>query len=233
MPEHISKQFDLELESIRTRVLQMGGLVEQQIRNAIDGLARADRDTLERVIETDAQVNSMEIGLDEECQLIIARRQPAAVDLRMVLTVIKTITELERIGDEAQKIARMGRLILDADRVHVPRLREIHKMAEVALSMLRHALDAFARLDVSAAMDVAKQDRYLDEDFSASLRQLITFMMEDPRTISMSIDTLFISKAIERIGDHSKNIAEYVVYLVKGKDIRHLAIEDAERAAGL
>lgn len=221
MAEHISKQFDLELETIRTRVLQMGGLVEAQIVGAIDGLMSSDIAKLDKVIAEDALVNAMEVSLDEECQHIIARRQPAASDLRMVITVIKTITDLERIGDEAQKVARMGKTILLADRVHMPRFREIQKMAEVALAMLRRALDAFARLDVAGALDVARQDRKLDEEFDANFRQLVTFMMEDPRAISMSIDTIFMCKAIERIGDHAKNISEYVVYLVKGKDIRH------------
>jgi phosphate transport system protein len=229
MAEHISKQFDLELETIRTRVLQMGGLVEAQIVGAIDGLMSSDIAKLDKVIAEDALVNAMEVSLDEECQHIIARRQPAASDLRMVITVIKTITDLERIGDEAQKVARMGKTILLADRVHMPRFREIQKMAEVALAMLRHALDAFARLDVAGALDVARQDRKLDEEFDANFRQLVTFMMEDPRAISMSIDTIFMCKAIERIGDHAKNISEYVVYLVKGKDIRHTALEDVER----
>lgn len=229
MAEHISKQFDLELETIRTRVLQMGGLVEAQIVGAIDGLMSSDIAKLDKVIAEDALVNTMEVSLDEECQHIIARRQPAASDLRMVITVIKTITDLERIGDEAQKVARMGKTILLADRVHMPRFREIQKMAEVALAMLRRALDAFARLDVAGALDVARQDRKLDEEFDANFRQLVTFMMEDPRAISMSIDTIFMCKAIERIGDHAKNISEYVVYLVKGKDIRHTALEDVER----
>ncbi|MCK6435799.1 phosphate signaling complex protein PhoU [Rivihabitans pingtungensis] len=229
MAEHISKQFDLELETIRTRVLQMGGLVEAQIVGAIDGLMSSDIAKLDKVIAEDALVNAMEVSLDEECQHIIARRQPAASDLRMVITVIKTITDLERIGDEAQKVARMGKTILLADRVHMPRFREIQKMAEVALAMLRRALDAFARLDVAGALDVARQDRKLDEEFDANFRQLVTFMMEDPRAISMSIDTIFMCKAIERIGDHAKNISEYVVYLVKGKDIRHTALEDVER----
>ncbi|HNX70674.1 phosphate signaling complex protein PhoU, partial [Rivihabitans pingtungensis] len=228
MAEHISKQFDLELETIRTRVLQMGGLVEAQIVGAIDGLMSSDIAKLDKVIAEDALVNAMEVSLDEECQHIIARRQPAASDLRMVITVIKTITDLERIGDEAQKVARMGKTILLADRVHMPRFREIQKMAEVALAMLRRALDAFARLDVAGALDVARQDRKLDEEFDANFRQLVTFMMEDPRAISMSIDTIFMCKAIERIGDHAKNISEYVVYLVKGKDIRHTALEDVE-----
>ncbi len=231
MAEHISKQFDLELETIRTRVLQMGGLVEQQIRSAIDALMAGDIAKFDKVIAEDAMVNALEVGIDDDCQHIIARRQPAASDLRMVITVVKTITDLERIGDEASKIARMGKTIYQAERYQVPRFREVYKMAEVALAMLRRALDAFARLDAKAALELAEEDERLDEDFASELRQLITFMMEDPRTISMSIDTLFISKAIERIGDHAKNISEYVVYLVKGKDIRHTSIEEKKREA--
>lgn len=225
MPEHISKQFDLELENIRTRVLQMGGLVEQQILSAVEALNAGDMARFDKVIVEDALVNALEVAIDEDCQHIIARRQPAASDLRMVITVIKTITDLERIGDEAQKIARMGRTIYTSDRYQMPRFREITKMAHSAIAMLRRALDAFARLDSSAALELAEEDQSLDEDFAAELRQLITFMMEDPRTISLSIDTLFISKAIERIGDHAKNISEYVVYLVEGKDVRHTTIE--------
>lgn len=231
MAEHISKQFDLELEKIRTRVLQMGGLVEQQILTAIDALTDGDIDRLNKVIADDAYVNAMEVAIDEDCQHIIARRQPAASDLRIIITVIKTITDLERIGDEAQKIARMGKTICDPDRHQMPRFREIEKMAEVALAMLRRALDAFARLDASAALELAEEDQRLDEDFASGLRQLITFMMEDPRTISMSIDTLFLIKALERIGDHATNISEYVVYLVKGKDIRHTSLETKKKEA--
>ncbi|QBJ77137.1 MULTISPECIES: phosphate signaling complex protein PhoU [Aquitalea] len=229
MAEHISKQFDMELETIRTRVLQMGGLVEQQILSAIDALMSGDIAKFDKVITEDALVNSMEVTIDDDCQHIIARRQPAASDLRIIITVIKTITDLERIGDEAQKIARMGKTIYQSERYQMPRFREIRKMAEVALGMLRRALDAFARLDATAALELAEEDMRLDDDFAAELRQLITFMMEDPRTISMSIDTLFISKAIERIGDHAKNISEYVVYLVKGKDIRHTSLETIKR----
>ncbi|BBF84112.1 phosphate transport system regulatory protein PhoU [Aquitalea magnusonii] len=229
MAEHISKQFDMELETIRTRVLQMGGLVEQQILSAIDALMSGDIAKFDKVIAEDALVNSMEVAIDDDCQHIIARRQPAASDLRIIITVIKTITDLERIGDEAQKIARMGKTIYQSERYQMPRFREIRKMAEVALAMLRRALDAFARLDATAALELAEEDMRLDDDFAAELRQLITFMMEDPRTISMSIDTLFISKAIERIGDHAKNISEYVVYLVKGKDIRHTSLETIKR----
>jgi len=231
MAEHTSKQFDLELETVRTRVLQMGGLVELQIRAAIDALMAGDIEKLQKVVDQDAQVNAMEVSIDDDCTHIIARRQPAAGDLRMVMTVIKTITDLERIGDEAQKIARMGKTIYESERYQVPRFREIRKMAEVALGMLRRALDAFARLDVTAALELAQEDQRLDDDFTAELRQLITFMMEDPRTISMSIDTLFMSKAIERIGDHATNISEYVVYLVKGKDIRHMPRDQIDRDA--
>ena len=220
MHEHISKQFDAELEAVRSRVLQMGGLVEEQIVKAIDALASGDLAVLESVIEDDHRVNAMEVGLDESCSHIIARRQPAAGDLRLVMAVIKTITDLERVGDEAEKIARMAKLIHTAEKVHMPRL-ELKHVAGLALSMLRKALDAFARLDVNAALDVVKQDRGVDDEFRSILRQLITFMMEDPRTITRSLEILFVAKAIERIGDHAKNMAEYVVYMVEGRDVRH------------
>jgi len=220
MPEHISKQFDAELEAVRSRVLQMGGLVEEQIVKALDGLGSGDLQALDRVIDDDHRVNAMEIGLDESCSQIIARRQPAAGDLRLVMAVIKTITDLERVGDEAEKIARMGKLIHAAGRMHLPRL-ELKHVANLALSMLRQALDAFARLDVNAALQVVKQDRGVDDEFRSILRQLITFMMEDPRTITRCLEILFVAKAIERIGDHAKNMAEYVVYMVEGRDVRH------------
>jgi phosphate transport system protein len=221
MPEHISKQFDAELEAVRSRVLQMGGLVEEQIVKAIDALASGDMQAIERVIEDDHRVNAMEVGLDESCSQIIARRQPAASDLRLIMAVIKTITDLERIGDEAEKIARMAKLAHSSDRRHMPRL-ELKHMAGLALSMLNKSLDAFARLDVAAATSVVQQDRMVDDEFRSILRQLITFMMEDPRTITRCLEVLFVAKAIERIGDHAKNMAEYVVYMVEGRDVRHL-----------
>jgi phosphate transport system protein len=224
MTEHISKQFDAELEAVRSRVLQMGGLVEEQIVKAVDGLASGDLQELDRVIENDHRVNAMEVGLDESCSQIIARRQPAASDLRLVMAIIKTITDLERIGDEAEKIARMAKLVHGAERAHMPRL-ELKYVASLALSMLRKALDAFARLDVNAALEVVKQDRGVDDEFRSILRQLITFMMEDPRTITRCLEILFVAKAIERIGDHAKNMAEYVVYMVEGRDVRHLRDE--------
>ena len=228
MAEHTSKQFDAELESVRSRVLQMGGLVEEQITRAMESLIAGDMELIDRVIADDHRVNALEVGLDEACSHIIARRQPAAGDLRLLIAVIKTITDLERIGDEAAKIARMAKLIHAAERLHMPRL-DLSRVADRALAMLRQSLDAFARLDVPEAMQVVKQDQAVDDEFRAIMRQLITFMMEDPRTITRSLEILFIAKAIERIGDHAKNMAEYVVYMVKGRDVRHIAIEQVEK----
>ena len=231
MSEHTSKQFDAELEAVRSRVLQMGGLVEEQIVKALDGLASGDMKVIEEVLAGDHKVNAMEVELDESCSHIIARRQPAAVDLRLIIAVIKTITDLERIGDEAEKIARMAKLIHTAERMHLPRI-ELRHVGTLALAMLRKALDAFARLDSKAAAQVVSQDRQVDEEFRSILRQLITFMMEDPRTITRSLEILFISKALERIGDHSKNMAEYVVYMVEGRDVRHLHTGEEREARG-
>jgi phosphate transport system protein len=230
MSEHISKQFDAELEDVRTRVLQMGGLVEEQIRRAADALVTGDMVEIEAVQENDHRVNAMEVDLDEACSHIIARRQPAAGDLRLLIAVIKTITDLERIGDEAEKIARMAKLIHDAERMHMPRI-EIRHVASLALAMLRKSLDAFARLDVKAAQEVVQQDDAVDSEFRSILRQLITFMMEDPRTISRCLEVLFVAKALERIGDHSKNMAEYVIYMVEGRDVRHMRSDAIARAA--
>lgn len=223
MSEHISKQFDHELEGVRARVLHMGGAVEEQILRALQALTTGDMALARQVIADDHRINTMEVQLDEECCTIIARRQPTAGDLRLLMAVIKTITDLERIGDEAQKIARMAELFYSADRTPPPRTVDVKHVAVVALEMLRMALDAFARLDVSTAAEVVKRDQHVDEEFRSILRQLITFMMEDPRTISPSLEILFVAKAIERIGDHAKNMSEYVIYMVKGKDVRHLA----------
>ncbi len=231
MPDHTLKQFDTELEEIRSRVLQMGGLVEEQINLAIEALTTGNVTLARKVMEDDYRVNALEVAIDEDCSTVIARRQPAAKDLRMVMTVVKTITDLERIGDEAAKIARMTRAIYESDRPSVPRTSEIVHVSDIALGMLRNALDAFARLDLTVAAKVVRQDEQVDKAFVSILRQLITFMMEDPRTISHAIEILFIAKAIERIGDHSKNMSEYVVYLVKGKDVRHTSIEAFEREA--
>ncbi len=227
--EHISKQFDADLEEVRTRVLKMGGFVEQQIEHAIEALTKGDEELIEQVISYDHRVNAMEVSIDEICNQIIARRQPAASDLRMIMMVIKTITDLERIGDEAEKIARMARLIYAADRMHKPRFVEIKHMANMAMDMVHKALDSFARLDLNTAAQIVRQDELVDEEFRSIMRQLITYMMEDPRKISTSIEILFVAKAIERIGDHAKNMSEYVVYMVKGKDVRHVTAEEIER----
>lgn len=227
--EHTYKQYDAELESVRAKVLQMGGLVEQQIVNALDALVNANNNLAESVVANDHRVNALEVQIDEDCSHIIARRQPAAGDLRMIMMVVKTITDLERIGDEATKIARVAQKIYESDRMYTPRFTEIKNMVALVREMLRTALDAFARLDVTKTVDVARQDEQVDEQFRAAMRQLITFMLEDPRTISMSLEVLFVAKAIERIGDHSKNIAEYVVYMVKGKDVRHTTVQEMER----
>ncbi|MDY0011613.1 MAG: phosphate signaling complex protein PhoU [Rhodocyclaceae bacterium] len=228
MSEHTFKQFDADLESIRTRVLQMGGMVEMQISRAMDGLQNADLPLIERVIDDDHRVNLMEVELDESCSHIIARRQPAASDLRMIITVIKTITDLERAGDEGKKIAKMAKRLHTSEHPFVPKV-ELRHAAGLATDLLRKSLDAFARLDVNAAAQVVRQDAEVDSAFKAIMRQLITFMMEDPRTISNSLDILFIAKAIERIGDHSKNISEYVIYLVKGRDVRHIGVDEIEK----
>lgn len=231
MPDHTLKQFDTELEEIRSRVLQMGGLVEQQIMRAIQALTEGHVGLAREVMDNDHRVNALEVAIDEECSTVIALRQPAAKDLRMIMTVVKTITDLERIGDEAAKIARMTLSLYSSGRPSVPRAAEIQHVADIALGMLRNALDAFARLDLAVAAKVVRQDEQVDSEFKAILRQLITFMMEDPRTISHALDILFIAKSIERIGDHAKNMSEYVVYLVKGKDVRHTSVEILEREA--
>ncbi len=227
--EHISRQFDAELEAIRANVLQMGGLVESQIKSAIESLISGDVALMTRVIEDDHRVNAMEVKIDEACSQVIARRQPTAGDLRLIMTVVKTITDLERIGDEAEKIARMAKLLSQKHGLALPRYHEISHAGEIAVEMLRKSLDAFARLDVALAAQVVRLDEQVDEEFRAIMRYLITFMMEDPRTISTSLEILFVAKAIERIGDHAKNMSEYVVYMVKGRDVRHVTVDEIER----
>jgi phosphate transport system protein len=227
MAEHTSKQFDAELERVRSRVLQMGGMVEEQITRAMESLISGDMELIDKVIGEDHRVNAIEVELDEACSHIIARRQPAAGDLRLLVAVIKTITDPSASATRRRRRA-MAKLIHTADRQHMPRL-DLSHVADRATAMLRQSLDAFARLDVSEAMRVVKQDQAVDDEFRAIMRQLITFMMEDPRTITRSLEILFIAKAVERIGDHAKNMAEYVVYMVKGRDVRHTRIEDVER----
>ena len=225
---HISRQFNAELEDIRTRVLQMGGLVEQQIDQAILALAKGDITLAEEVVTNDYKVNKLEVTIDEECNQIIARRQPAAGDLRLVVAVIKTITDLERIGDEAEKIARMAVRLATEERPKNNYL-EIQALGNHVRQMVHDTLDAFARLDTVAALRVAREDTLVDKEYEGVMRQMITFMMEDPRTITRMLNVMWAARALERIGDHASNICEYVIYLVKGKDVRHTRLEDIEK----
>jgi phosphate transport system protein len=226
--EHISKQYDADLEAVRAKVLEMGALVEQQIVDALQALLKNSSELAQSVIKKDELVNALEVQIDEDCSHIIARRQPAAGDLRMVLMMIKSITDLERIGDEAAKIARFAIKASETERLAAPRFAEIKSMANSTKDMLHKALDAFARSDASKVIEIAQMDAEVDEQYQAVIRQLITFMLEDPRTISICLEVLFIAKAVERIGDHAKNISENVVYMVQGKDVRHTSIADMQ-----
>ncbi|OGA58687.1 MAG: phosphate transport system regulator PhoU [Betaproteobacteria bacterium RIFCSPLOWO2_12_FULL_67_28] len=207
--EHTSKQFETDLDTTRTRVLQMGGLVEAQILAAIEAFATGEAKLADQVIENDARVNGYEVAIDGACNHIVVKRQPAASDLRLIMAIAKIVTDIERIGDEANR-----------------------HTAQIAVKMLRQALDAFARLDAASAAGVLKEDSEIDHEFRGAVRQLVTYMMEDPRTISPALDILWVAKAIERMGDHSKNIAEQVIYIVRGTDVRHTSFADIEREMG-
>lgn len=229
--KHLSSQFDADLNQVCSRVLEMGGLVESQIVSAMRALNRSDDSLIDTVLAQERTLNAMEIEIDQECSNIIARRQPAARDLRLLMAISKTITNLERAGDEAEKIARRTRHIMEDGATHALNYSEIKLAGDMAASLLRRTLDAFARLDVAEAAEIVRDDRAIDEEFRAFVRKLVTYMMEDPRTISAGLDFLFIAKAIERIGDHAKNIAEFVIYVVRGTDVRHASREDLEREA--
>ena len=224
---HTVKQFDVQLANLRNLVLEMGGLVEEQIKHAIQALDDEDLIAAREVISRDQIINGLQVKADEDCVSIIALRQPLGSDLRLIMSLFKIVTDLERIGDEAEKIARMT--VKTYDGVSSPPsaklLRDVVPMARLAQDMLHGCLDALARLDVEKAVEVAQGDDELDQEFQSALRRLITYMMEDPRTIGQAINVIFIVKALERIGDHSKNIAEYIIYLVKGKDVRHVSMD--------
>lgn len=233
LDHHISQRYNQELESVRNLVLNMGGVVEQQIADAITALITGDSELGERVARDDHKVNELEVRIDEECNRILARRHPTASDLRLVVAIIKTITDLERIGDEAEKIGYLAAKLATAQRsgdaTSQTNYREIENIGTFVRQMVNDALDAFARLDAKAAVKVSQADESVDKDYESVLRQYITFMMEDPRTIRHVLDAMWCARALERIGDHAKNICEYVVYLVHGKDVRHTSIEDMER----
>ena len=228
MDKHISSQFDAELGSVSSRVLELGGLVESQIRHAVYSLSQFSIEVADQVIATEAQVNSMEVEIDRDLSSIIARRQPTARDLRLLIAISKMTANLERAGDESEKIARMVKSIINSGNSRSLPASELRIAADLASGLLRKALDAFARLDVTEAVSILKEDDLIDEEFDGFVRKLVTYMMEDPRTISASLDLLFVAKAIERIGDHSKNIAEFIIYVVKGADVRHIALAEVE-----
>ena len=226
--KHLSSQFDSELTAISKRVMEMGGLVESQIRTAVYALAQLSSEAAGEVMRAEARVNTMEVEIDHDLSSIIARRQPTARDLRLLLAISKTTANLERAGDEAEKIARMVKSIIDSGSSRTLPASELRIAADMASALLRKSLDAFARLDAAIALTILKEDDAIDREFDGFVRKLITYMMEDPRTISVSLDLLFVAKAIERIGDHAKNIAEFTIYVVKGADVRHTPMADIE-----
>ena len=228
MDKHISSQFDAELGSVSSRVLELGGLVESQIRHAVYSLSQFSIEVADQVIATEGQVNSIEVEIDRDLSSIIARRQPTARDLRLLIAISKMTANLERAGDESEKIARMVKSIINSGNSRALPASELRIAADLASGLLRKALDAFARLDVTEAVSILKEDDLIDQEFDGFVRKLVTYMMEDPRTISASLDLLFWAKAIERIGDHSKNIADLIIYVVKGADVRHIALAEVE-----
>jgi phosphate transport system protein len=228
--KHLSTQFDAELSGISNRVLEMGGLVESQVAQAVYALTQLSDETAIAVLRAEERVNAMEMEIDRDLSAIIARRQPTARDLRLLIAVSRTIANLERVGDEAARIARTVQRLISTGVSSLLRLpvADLSFEADLAIAQLRKALDAFARLDTQVALDVLRADDQIDQEFNGLLRKLITYMMEDPRMISSSIDLVFVAKAIERVGDHAKNLAEAVIYVVKGTDVRHHSVEAVE-----
>jgi len=226
--EHISQQFEKELQDVRSRVLAMGGLLEKQVSGALEALMTGEADLARQVIETDKEVNALEMSIDEECIQILALRQPTAGDLRLVTAILKTITDLERIGDEAASIARMALNLSEKDRPK-KNYRELQSLGHHVIGMLRDALDAFARFDVDQAFKVASEDQEVDAEYETIIRQLITYMMEDPRAVTRALDMMWSARSLERIADHAHNVCQHIIYLVEGKDVRHLSIDKMEK----
>jgi len=220
LDNHISQQFNADLEALKTEFLEMGGMVERQIKDAVRAIEDVDSEIAVRVIENENKIDQMEVKIDEQCTLVLAKRQPAATDLRLVLTVAKAERDLERMGDEAQKVAKMA-IALSEDGASSHGYVELRHIGSGVLNMLRQTLDAFARYDVKMALHVLKEDRVIDQEYKTALRELVTYMMEDPRSISRAMNVLWALRSLERIGDHARNLAEHLIFLVKGKDVRH------------
>ena len=225
---HTLSRFDEDLERLRSAVLQMGGLAESQLRRALQALAEGNTSLAADVVSMEARVNQLEVDIDDECNRILATRAPAASDLRLVLAIIKTITDLERIGDECEKIGQIAARLATIERP-ANRYREVKHLGRTVQILMHDTLDAFARLDADTALQTCRQDRVVDEEYEAIQRQCITFMMEDPRTIRRGLDVMWVVRSLERIGDHAKNICEYVIYMVHGKDVRHTSLDHIER----
>jgi phosphate transport system protein len=225
---HISQQFNIELEEIKNSMLEMGGLVEKQMSDALTALISADSELGKAVRLNDDKVNSMELNIDEACNRILARRQPAASDLRLVLGIIKAVNDLERIGDEAAKIARLA-VELSEQGDSSKGFVEVRHIGERVRAMVNMALDAFARYDAEAALAVAKEDINVDMEYSSAMREMITYMIEDPRSITRVLNIIWALRSLERAGDHAKNIAEHVVYMVMGADVRHAGLTSMEQ----
>ena len=228
MNKHLYSPFDTELENLQKRVVILGEEVCQQVERAMTGLANNDLELIDEVLRIEKMINREEVSIDETCVQMIVRHAPAAIDLRLLMTVHQMVSDLERVGDEAKKIAKAARPIIENESKFVPKV-ELHQVCSMAVAMLRSALDAFVRRDTNASTEILRQDKEVDAIFKGIVRQLATFMMEDPRLITRSLDVLFIAKAIERVGDHATNIAEQIVYLVKGRDVRHESIEQIEQ----
>ncbi|MGA8709043.1 MAG: phosphate signaling complex protein PhoU [Steroidobacteraceae bacterium] len=228
LTHHISSRYNEDLERLRGSVMEMGGLVERQLIQAIGGLTEPDLRVIMRVAEEELHINQLERTIDEDCSRILATRGPAASDLRLIITILKTITDLERMGDEGEKIAAIGARLATRDLPN-SRYRELRNLGELVIGMVHDTLDAFARLDTRLALEVVRRDRTVDEEYEAIHRQSITFMMEDPRSIRRALDVMWVVRSLERIGDHAKNVCEYLIYLVHGKDVRHTRLEEIER----
>jgi phosphate transport system protein len=225
---HISSRYNEDLERLRSSVLEMGGLVERQLTQAVGGITEPDARVIVRVAQEELRVNQLERSIDEDCSRILATRSPTASDLRLIITILKTITDLERIGDEGEKIAAIAARLAMRERPNC-RYRELRNLGELVIEMVHDTLDAFARLDTELALAVVRRDRTVDEEYEAIHRQSITFMMEDPRSIGRALDVMWVVRSLERIGDHAKNVCEYLIYLVHGKDVRHTRIEEIEK----